>query len=173
MSPNWLPITLTLRGAISLIEWRQSDVRVMFCHFWSKIMVCGNCCHTLSFKDENNRKMPVDADKNKLQNCYHGFLKFEKFWTFCDFSTFFFIFQKLSPNYKIFKKRNICTRRDCKECMCQGSRNSLHKCGFYSTLSVQNGYFSGHLGVISCISIFSFYSDFYATNDVPMSFFAF
>ena len=27
-------------------------------------------------KDEENRKMSVDAEKNKLQNCYLGFLKF-------------------------------------------------------------------------------------------------
>ena len=30
-------------------------------------------------KDGDNRKMPVDAEKNKLQNCYLGFLKFWKF----------------------------------------------------------------------------------------------
>ena len=48
----------------------------MFCNFRSKIRVCGNRCHTLSFEDEDNRKMPVDAEKNKLQNCDLGFLKF-------------------------------------------------------------------------------------------------
>ena len=146
----------------------------MFCHFRSKIRVCGNRCHTLSFKDEDNRKMPIDAEKNKLQNCYLGFLKFWKFWKFWDFFNIFFYFFKKSPKISKFSKnRNICTRRDSKECMYQVSSNSFHKCGFYSTLNVKNGYFSGHLGVIPCISIFSFYSDFYATNDVLRSFFAF
>ena len=97
------------------------------------------------------------------------------FWNFENFevfSTFFFYFFKKSPQISKFSKnRNICTRRDSKECMYQVSSNSLDKCGFYSTLNVKNGYFSGHLGVIPCISIFSFYSDFYATNDVLRSFF--
>ena len=48
----------------------------MFSHFRSKIRVCGNRCHTLNFKDEDNREIPVDAEKNNLQNCYLGFLKF-------------------------------------------------------------------------------------------------
>ena len=74
----------------------------MFCHFRSKIRVCGNHCHTLSFKDENNQKRPLDAEKNKLQNCYLGFLKFWKFGEF--FNIFFFIFSKNPPNFKIFKK---------------------------------------------------------------------
>ena len=30
--------------------------------------------------------MPVDADKNKLQNWYVGFSKFWKIWKFGDFS---------------------------------------------------------------------------------------
>ena len=146
----------------------------MFCHFRTKIRVCGNCCHTLSFKDEDNQKMPVDAEKNKLQNCYHRFLKFWKFWKFWDFFNIFFLFFKKSPKISKFsKKQNICTRRVSKECMYQVSSNFLHKCGFYSTLNVKNDYFSGHLGVIPCISVFSFYSDFYATNDVLRSFFAF
>ena len=144
----------------------------MFCHFRSKIRVCGNHCHTLSFKDEDNRKMSVDAEKNKLQNCYLGFLKFWKFWDFFNIF-FYYFFQKIPQNFKIFKNRNICTRRDSKECMYQVSSNSRHKRGFYSTLNVKNGYFSGHLDVLRCISIFSFYSDFYATNDVLRSFFAF
>ena len=146
----------------------------MFCHFRSKISVCGNRCHTLSFKDEDNQKIPVDAEKNKLQNSYLGFLKFWKFWKFWDFSTFFFYFFKNSPKISKFSKnRNICTRWGSEECMYQISSNSLHKCGFYSTLNVKNGFLSGHLGVIPCISRFSFYSNFYATNDVLRSFFAF
>ena len=144
----------------------------MFCPFRSKIRVCGNRCHTLSFKDKDNRKMPVDAEKNKLQNCYLGFVKFWKCRKFWIFSTFF-IFQKIPANFKIFKKRNLWTRRHSKECMYQVSSNSLNKCGFYSTLNLKIGYFSWHLGVIPCISIFSSYSDFYAANDVLRSFFAF
>ena len=125
-------------------------------------------------KDEDNQKMSVDAEKNKLQNCHLGFWKFWKFWKFWDFTTFFFIFFEKSPQISKFSKnRNICTRRDSKERMYYVSSNSLYKCGFYSTLNVENGYFSGHLGVIPWISIFSFYSDFYATNDVLRSFFAF
>ena len=48
--------------------------------------------------------MPVDAEKNKLQNCYLGFLKFWKCWKFW------------RPNFKIFKKpvleglSNVCTK---------------------------------------------------------------
>ena len=90
------------------------------------------------------------------------------------FQHFFFYFSQKSPQISNFSKnRNICTRRDSKECMYQFSSTSLHKRGFYSTLNVKNGYFSGHLDVLRCISIFSFYSDFYATNDVLRSFFAF
>ena len=55
--------------------------------------------------------------------------------------------------------------------MYQVSSHSLHKHCFYSILNVKNGYFSGHLDVIQCKSIYSFYSDFYATNDVLRSFF--
>ena len=49
--------------------------------------------------------MPVDAEKNKLQNCYLGFLKFWKFWKFLDFFQHSFLFfQKIPQNLKIFKK---------------------------------------------------------------------
>ena len=83
----------------------------MFCNFRSKIRVCGNRCHTLSFKDEDNRKMPVDAEKNKLQNCY---LKIFEIVTILEkklrfFSTFFYFFKKIPQNFKILKKRNLCT----------------------------------------------------------------
>ena len=65
--------------------------------------------------------MPIDAEKNKLQNCYLGFLKFWKFWKFWDFfNIFFYFFQKIPLNFKIFKKngiyvleetlRNVCTK---------------------------------------------------------------
>ena len=145
----------------------------MFCHFTSKIRVCGNRCHTLSFKDEDNRKMPVDAEKNKLQNCYLGFLKVWKFWKFWDFFQHFFsIFFKKSPKFQNFQKtgkyvleetlKNVCTKFQVIPFI-----NAV----FIALLNVKNGYFSGHLGVIPCISIFSFYSDFYATNDVLRSFF--
>ena len=140
----------------------------MFCHFRSKIRVCGNRCNTLSFKDEDNRKMPVDAKKNKLQNCYLGFSKFWKFWKFRNIFNFLFLQKK---NSTFSKKRNICTRRVSKECMYQVSSDSLHKRCFYSILNVKNGYFSGHLDVMQCNSKYSFYSDFYATNDVLRSFF--
>ena len=41
------------------------------------------------------------------------------------------------------------------------------------TLNLKNGYFSGHLDVIPCNSVYSFYSDFCATNDVLRSFVTF
>ena len=109
----------------SLCEWRQSDV--MFCHFRSKIRVCGNRCYTLSFKDEDKRKISVDAEKNKPQNCYLGFLNFWKFGKFWDFLNIFYFFKKIPPKFQNFSKsRNICrTRKDFKECMYQVSSNSL------------------------------------------------
>ena len=78
----------------------------MFCHFRSKMRVCGNHCHTLSFKDEDNLKMPVDAEKNKLQNCCLGFFKFWKFWKFWDFFQHF-IFSKNPPKFQNFQKNGI------------------------------------------------------------------
>ena len=49
--------------------------------------------------------MPVDAEKNKLQNCYLGFLKFWNFLKFWDFFNIFFLFfKKIPQNFKIFKK---------------------------------------------------------------------
>ena len=91
------------------------------------------------------------------------------FWNFENFENFE-IFSKNPPKFKNFQKTGIYVLEKTKECMYQVSSNSLHKCGFYSTLNVKNGYFSGHLGVIPCISIFPFYSDFYARNDVLRSF---
>ena len=89
--------------------------------------------------------MPVDAEKNELQNCYLGFFKFWKVWKFWDsFQHFFYFFHKIPHISKFSKNRNIC--RDSKECMYHVSSNSLHKCGFYSTLNVKNDYFSGHFG---------------------------
>ena len=55
----------------------------------------------LSFKDEDNRKMPVDAEKNKLQNCYLGcfeILKVLEIWRFI-----FLFLQKNPQNFKILK----------------------------------------------------------------------
>ena len=46
--------------------------------------------------------MPVDAEKNTLQNCYLGFLKLWKFWDF--FNLFLFLQKKNPPNFQIFKK---------------------------------------------------------------------
>ena len=89
------------------------------------------------------------------------------------FQRFFFIFSKNSRKFKMFKKRNICNRRSSKECMFQVSSNFLQKRVFYSILNVKNGYFSGHLDLIPCISIYSVYSNFYAINDDLRSFFAF
>ena len=61
--------------------------------------------------------MPVDAEKNKLQNCYLGFLKFWKFWDF--FQHCFLFFQKI-PQISKFQKngiyvleetpKNVCTK---------------------------------------------------------------
>ena len=101
------------------------------------------------------------------------FLNFENFGNFEILSTFFFIFSKNPPKFQNFQKTGIYVLEETKECMYQVLSNSLHKRGFYSTLNVKNGYFSGHLDVLRCISIFSFYSDFYATNDVLRPFFAF
>ena len=77
----------------------------MFCHFRSKIRVCGNRCHTLSFKDDDNQKTPVDAENNKLQDCYLGFSKFGNFGNFEIFSTFL-LFKK-SPQISKFSKTGI------------------------------------------------------------------
>ena len=75
-----------------------------------------------------------------------NFGSFENFGTFEIFEHFCFSKKKKSPQISKFSKtRNTCTRRDTKECMYKVSRNSLHKRGFYSTLNVKNGYFSGHL----------------------------
>ena len=50
--------------------------------------------------------MPVDAEKNKLQNWYVGF---SKFWKFENFSTFLFYLQKKNPQISKFSKKNeIC-----------------------------------------------------------------
>ena len=64
--------------------------------------------------------MPVDAEKNKLQNCYLGFFKFWKFWKFWDFFNIFFYFFKKSPKFQNFQKtgiyileetlKNVCTK---------------------------------------------------------------
>ena len=144
----------------------------MFCHFGSKIRFCGNRCRTLIFKDKDNGKRQVYSEKNLLQNCISDLLNFENFEILRFFQHFFLFLQNNPPKFQI-KKRNISTRRASKECMYQVSSNSPQKRGFYSILNVKNGFFSGHLDVIPCISIYSFYSDFYATNDVLKSFFAF
>ena len=140
-------------------------------HEWNKLVniVCRN---TRPFLKIDNKKRLIYAEKNGLPNCNLGFLKFRKFWNFWDFcQNFCFIFAKKSPKFK--KKQNICTRRASKECMYQVSSNYLHKRCFYCILNVKNGYFSGHLDVIPCNSIYLFHCDFYATNDVLRSFFAF
>ena len=83
--------------------------------------MCGNRCHTLSFEDEDNRQMPADAGKNKLQNCYLGFLTFWFFSNFEIFSTFFILFfQKIPPKFQSFQNtgiyvleetlKNLCTK---------------------------------------------------------------
>ena len=124
-----------------------SDVRVTSCSaiLGKKIRVCGNCGHTLIFKDKDNRKRLVYAEKNGLRNCYLGFLECWKFWKVGDvFNIFFFA--------KIIQ---------------------ISKFIAFWFLNLKNGYLSGHLDVIPCSPIYSFYSDFYATNDVLRSFVAF
>ena len=48
--------------------------------------------------------MPVDAEKNKLQNCYLGF---SKYWIVFGnleiFNSLFYFYKTKSPNFKIFK----------------------------------------------------------------------
>ena len=120
--------------------------------------VCGNRCHALIFKDKDNRKTLVYAEKNGLQNCYLRFLKLWKYWKFWDVFQYFLSLQKIPPNFKIFKNRNTCTRKSPKNCMYQVSRNSRHKRCFYTILNVKNGYFSGYLilDAMPCNSIYPF-----------------
>ena len=65
--------------------------------------------------------MPVDAEKNKLQNCYLGFFEILKFLKFLrTFQHFFFIFSKNHPKFQNFQKtgiyvleetlKNVCTK---------------------------------------------------------------
>ena len=115
----------------------------MFCHFRSKIRVCGNRYHTFIFKDKDKRKIFVYAEKNGLQNSYLGFLKVRKFWKFEIFQHIFYICKTSSKISKL-TNRNICTRIASKECMYQVSNNSLHIRCYYSILNVKNGFFSGH-----------------------------
>ena len=51
--------------------------------------------------------MSVDAEKNKLQNHYLGFLKFRKFWKFGDFFNIFLFLQKIPQNFEIKKTEYI------------------------------------------------------------------
>ena len=60
-----------------------------------------------------------------------------------------------------------------KECFTKFHVIPFRNVFFYSTLNLKNDNFLGHLDVVPCISIFSFYSDFHATNDVLGSCFAF
>ena len=98
------------------------------------------------------------------------FRNFESFGNLEIFSTFFIIFTKIPQISNFSKNRNTSTIRASIECMYQVSSHSLHKSCLYSILNVKNGYFSGHLDVIQCNSIYSFFFDFYATNDVLVIF---
>ena len=49
--------------------------------------------------------MPLDAEKNKVQNCYLGFLNCQNFGNFEFFQHFFF--KKSSKISKFSKNRNI------------------------------------------------------------------
>ena len=52
--------------------------------------------------------MPVDEEKNKLQNYYLGFFEiFNILDFFRFFQHFFFIFSKNPPNFKINKTENM------------------------------------------------------------------
>ena len=63
--------------------------------------------------------MPVDAEKNKLQNCYLGFFKFWKFWKFWDFFIIFlFFFQKNPPKFQNFQKTGICVLEETLKNVC-------------------------------------------------------
>ena len=84
------------------------------------------------------RKCQSMQKRISYKTAISDFWNFENFENFEIFSTFFFYFFKKYPQISKFSKnRNICTRRDSKECMYQVSSNSLHKCGFYSTLNVK------------------------------------
>ena len=67
--------------------------------------------------------MPVDSEKNKLQNLLSRIfdilkiLEIWKFWKFWVCFNIFFIFQKSTQISKLKKKQNIRTRGDSKECM--------------------------------------------------------
>ena len=52
--------------------------------------------------------MPVDAEKNKLQNCYLGFLKFLKILEILRFFHHLFLFfSKNPPKFQNFQKTGI------------------------------------------------------------------
>ena len=144
----------------------------MFCHFRSKIRVCGNHSHTLIVNDKDNRKGLVYAEKNGLQNCYLGLLKYVTFWKFGDFFHIIFIFAKI-PKFLNFQKTGVYELEE----------PLKNVCTMFQVISFINVVFIAFwmwkivtfqgIWKIQCNSICSFNSDFYATNDVLRSFFAF
>ena len=85
---------------LARITFELSHLRVI-----NTIRVCGNRCHTLSFKDEDNRKSQSMQKRISYKTAISDFSNFENFGNFEIFSTFFFyFFQKIPPNFKIFKK---------------------------------------------------------------------
>ena len=147
----------------------------MLRHFRSKIRVCGNRCHTLILKDKDNQKRWHTQEEwaTKLLSRIFEILKILEIFEIFQ-HCFLFFKKKTDPNFKSSKNGIYVLEETLKNvCTYQVSSNSLQKRGFYSTLNVKNSYFSGHLAVVPCISIYvySFYSDFYATNDVLGSFF--
>ena len=88
--------------------------------------------------------MPVDAEKNKLQNCHLGFLNFENFENFGIFSTFFYYFFKKSPQISKFSKTGIYVLEETLKNVCTKFQvipfiNAV----FIALWMWKNGYFSG------------------------------
>ena len=61
----------------------------MFCHFRSKIRVCGNRCQSLTFKDKDDRKMYTQK-RMGYKTAIPDFWNFVNFGKFKIFSTFFY-----------------------------------------------------------------------------------
>ena len=107
----------------------------------------------------------VYAERNGLHNCYLGFFKISKVLKILIFFNIF-LWQKIAlpPNYKFSKNLIISTIRATKN-ICTKFRVIPFINVFIAFWMREMAAFSRHLKVAPCISINSFYFDFYATND--------